>query len=528
MSPANPALEAVDLPIRIGEAEDFARIQAFFQSSGFDEANVCRVLKLRDLAEINAVQADQADLTDADSPRLALLIRLFLFLEVAQRAEAEALIDAAVLESLLALSLIRFIPTTSNVEQVDGCYATVLLTPVRGMLIASDRRHNPDGTPFAPADVVFPASWVGTLRFLRTISRSPARIALDLGTGSGAAALVLSEHVDTVVASDVTARSVFFTAFNSRLNQRFNVEIVQGDLYEAIAGRAFDRIVSHPPYAPSLSSTQIFRDAGESGELLIRRIVEGLHEHLNPGGTFYSVCAVWDADEGLCEARARSWLGAAQNEFDLIFAVTNTKSSEQLAKELVNRNSPDVESEINRWNEIFTNAGFKQLVYCVLVIHRRSEESARSTMKPLTLRTVLSAETDGACFDWALSWHHWRTEKAAGGELLSLLSRTTPRPGRSLRGTVVYTTKSGKLGPADVMLESAIPFLAETRVELWMLMAINEFDGNRTVEEVYEELCAKSAMPNTRTPEDFTQLVAQMIERGYLEFNEPALIWREA
>src|SRR5207247_2324413 len=91
-----------------------------------------------------------------------------------------------------------------------------------------------------------PAALAGPLRFVGVSGRSPVADALDLCAGTGIAALVLSRHVERVVAADITPRAAHFARFNALLNSRPNVEIAVGDLYDPVAGRTFDRIVAHP------------------------------------------------------------------------------------------------------------------------------------------------------------------------------------------------------------------------------------------------------------------------------------------
>jgi len=236
------------LPLRLGDANDFARVASLLSNARFDEATVVRTLDIASLADLGSVRRDQADLSHAPSAAHELLARLFLLLQPTGRAAAERTIDERTLGSLQALDLLRVGRTP---EGADVFYASVLLYPVAGLLIASDRHHNADGSPFVvPPDVVFPAIFAGTLRFLRVIPKSPVRDALDLCSGTGIGAFVLSGHAERVVAADLTARSTHFARFNRLLNGCANVEVVQGDLYEPVAGqtrtrRTFRRSPSH-------------------------------------------------------------------------------------------------------------------------------------------------------------------------------------------------------------------------------------------------------------------------------------------
>ncbi|HLG17532.1 MAG TPA: methyltransferase [Blastocatellia bacterium] len=508
-----------NMPLRLGSAEDFARVESLLRSSHFDEATVCGLLKIHSLSHLGAVDREQVELSDAGLGALAPLIRLFLLLEAVDRDAVKQAVSPGAIESLLALDLIRPVSTPDG----EACCSTVLLCPVAGRFVASDRHKSPDGSPFTPPpDAVFPAAFIGTLRFLRVISTAPTKDALDLCSGSGIAALVLSKSSQRVVACDITARATHFAEFNRALNRCFNVEVEEGDLYSAVEGRTFDRIVAHPPYVPSLGTEQIYRDGGETGETLVKRIIEGLPQHLNPGGSFYCVCAGWDAHDGPFEERARAWLGESHRDFDVIFAINNDMAPEQLAEQLA-KQSPRDGADTLQWDRLFSDAGMERLVYGAVVIHRRSKAEVAGEGEPLTLRLRLSTLTDGACLDWALRWHRWRARAEKTGQLSGAVLGSRPRFGPRLQAKVTYAVEEGTLVATDVVLESESPFLAATRVDLWVMPVVANFNGTRAVAEVYETAREASMTPVSLSLDDFAGLVANMIERGYLEIDESEL-----
>jgi len=505
-------------PLRLGGAEDFARVESLLKLSGFDEATICRMLDLGEMADLSSVKPEQVDLSKEGSATLAVLIRIFLFSQPIPRADVEQLIDAATLESLVALDVFR-IGAFGADTKTEMYYSPVFLYPVEGLLIASDRHNNPDGSAFfPPPDIVFPAINAGSLSFLRIIPKTPTASVLDLCSGSGVAALALNNCSERVVASDITARATHFADFNRLLNRCSRVEVRQGDLYASVEGEMFDRIVAHPPYVPSLSKTVIYRDGGETGETLVRRIIEKLPAHLRPGGTYYSICVGLDTDEGGFEQRVRTWLGESQDEFDVIFAFSDERSPARFVREVTALTRSEDPSEIGRWDDLFSSIGARKLVYGALVIHRKAEESdagAGRASQPLTARPRLSASTDGASFEWALDWHHWRSRPDSGEEI----SNATPRLAPFLRVKVIHRVRDNQLVPAEFMLESDKPFVSVTKVDPWIVPLIAEFDGQRSTAELYQAARDVSALPESFSLGDFIGMVAILIERGYLEID---------
>ena len=120
---------------------------------------------------------------------------------------------------------------------------------------------------------------------------------LDLGTGSGAIALALASErpKSQVVATDISAPALQIAASNAeKLHLDERVQLKQGDLFQPVLGESFDVVVSNPPYvqraqqaelAPELAhEPEVALFAGEDGLDVIRPLVAGVSEVLEPGG----------------------------------------------------------------------------------------------------------------------------------------------------------------------------------------------------------------------------------------------------
>jgi methylase of polypeptide subunit release factors len=508
-------------PLRAGDSRTFECAERALRAAGFDEDSVCRALGLESLSELSATLLDKKpDEQALGSTPLGPLVRVFLFLEPVTHDALAKVVDTAALDALLALDLLRRDPSGGG-----RYYAPVLLYPVGGMLIASDRHRQLDGSPLTmPPDWVFPAFYPGTIRFLRVLPRHAARDVLDLGSGTGIGALVQSRAATRVVAADIAARAAHFASFNARLNRSSNVDVVRGDLYEPVEGRTFDRIIAHPPYVPAVSETRIvFRDGGETGEAILARIVAGLPQFLESGGTFHAVCFGWDAKDGPFESRVRRWLGGAEQQFDLVFAVHHQLDAGEVARGLAERDRlRDQGPEGDRWGQVFANAGVERSVYGALVLRRSEGRGAGGAggagrRTPVTRRLSLSPLSDGASFTWLWRWLGWREAAEASGEfgpqLLGLTARLTPR----FQVNVAYVPREGGLGVSDMVLGTDRPFGAATRVDPWLLPLVSLFDASRSNEAVYQQAREAGILPDGVGTGDFVRLLALMFEHGYLE-----------
>lgn len=121
------------------------------------------------------------------------------------------------------------------------------------------------------------------------------RSVLDVGAGAGALSIAAAHAgASTVTAIDLSVRSVLATWLNSRLHG-VRASVRWGDLFQPVAGRRFDLIVTNPPYVPAHSGLlprhRMARcwDAGPDGRLLLDRICDGAPTVLAEDGTLLLV-----------------------------------------------------------------------------------------------------------------------------------------------------------------------------------------------------------------------------------------------
>ncbi|MDR5677037.1 MAG: methyltransferase [Armatimonadota bacterium] len=117
----------------------------------------------------------------------------------------------------------------------------------------------------------------GTRLLLEALEVGPEDEVLDLGCGYGVVGIVAASLAvrGRAVLVDINPRAVQLARENARRCGVLNVEVLQGDLYEPVAGRTFDVIATNPPI--------------RAGRAVVRAMVEGAPAHLKPGGSFYLV-----------------------------------------------------------------------------------------------------------------------------------------------------------------------------------------------------------------------------------------------
>jgi methylase of polypeptide subunit release factors len=136
--------------------------------------------------------------------------------------------------------------------------------------------------------------------------------ALDLGCGCGIIALELRRRGYDVVATDISARALWFTRLNAAVNGLDRIEVRRGSLFEPVADERFALIASNPPFVITPRAAEVpqyeYRDGGATGDGLMAQVVSGLGAHLEPDGSARLLGNWEDAEGGVPGLdRVRSW-----------------------------------------------------------------------------------------------------------------------------------------------------------------------------------------------------------------------------
>ncbi len=108
-------------------------------------------------------------------------------------------------------------------------------------------------------------------------------VVFDIGTGTGVLSVILARRgAGKVIATDLDARAVACARENvQRLGAADTVEVRQADLFPE--GRA-DLIVCNPPWLPARPRTRLDHAVYDPEGSFLRRFLDGLPDHLEPGG----------------------------------------------------------------------------------------------------------------------------------------------------------------------------------------------------------------------------------------------------
>jgi methylase of polypeptide subunit release factors len=262
-TPAQPALDATSPLLQ--------QLRQLLLTSGYCEAGIAPTLSEREM-----------NLPGSDAPptQLNTLLRLFFVRDDCRPEDVAAAVAPLTLSQLLQAGVLR--------EEGELIASNMRVQPYERLLFAF--HDAPDAPPEEATMLVSPSS----LDVAHLMIRRRVRNALDLGTGSGFLASLLSPFCDKVQAIDVNPAAIAGAEFNARWNGLSNITFHTGDLFEPVREQRFDLIVCNPPFliAPvssAFSTRYRFKHSGLEGDTFCINLAREASQRLNEDGYFHMI-----------------------------------------------------------------------------------------------------------------------------------------------------------------------------------------------------------------------------------------------
>jgi hypothetical protein len=250
----------------------------------------------------------------------------------------------------------------------------------------------------------------------------------------------------------------------------------------------------------------VYRDAGEDGEQILRRAVEGVPAMLRPGGRFYSMQMASDRVDESLEQRVRKWLGESHEEFDIVLAVVTAMSpAEQVSKQIAGKLKSI--GEVGEFLEMYARLQVKSLVYGGLLIERHD-----SPRQPLTGRVHAGTGFLERHLDWVLRWQQMliKPETAA----MTPGWRPVAAPDCKLRSA--GSLHEHRFVMNEFQVASQCPFQSTLRCDEWLTDVIRKCDGTLTYAEHYDLARASGLMTQSLPFEKFAGALNVLVTLGLL------------
>jgi len=287
-------------------------------------------------------------------------MRLFVLGRPVARADVEQALTPSGLEAAETLRVV----VARNTQRQKRVAATLRIVPHDALLLASDLP-----SPRPAAEHVASAHRP-SLTLARLTVRSRVERALDIGTGNGIQALLLSRHAEHVVATDGNERALRFAELNAALNGYTNIETRAGSYLEPVAGERFGTVVCSTPYVVSPESRLLYRDVEVRGDVLSERLVRELPAHLDEGG-FATLLVSWvpTGDNG-APAPVR-WAGGGGCDA-LVLELHREQPRDAAAAWHRDLKPAAAERGIARWLDFYRREGIEEIAFGAVVLRRRS------------------------------------------------------------------------------------------------------------------------------------------------------------
>ncbi|MCS7026480.1 MAG: methyltransferase [Bryobacteraceae bacterium] len=481
-----------------GPLEAFSSIREFLAQSGYSEEFLLDHFQVPGLhAFLNPVGAVREYLHSRYQGKglPLLLARLFLGGYALERAALEASLPRPVLQSLEQVGLL---------ERDDrGLWRSpCLLYPIGDLWIAADFAGRMEGAGYKGKDFCMTGVEEICRDFIDSFPRRPCQRFLDMGTGSGLAAIIGSLEAREAYGVDITARAIQYARFNGLLNARSNVHFLQGDMFEPVRGLEFDRIVCNPPFEPPLKQGMIYSVGGADGEALIARLIEQGVKQLTPGGRMYVMVTATDREGEPFEERVIRWLGDQAPECDVAIHPHSEMNPVDYASQQV------LGTNLDSWKIVDYQIFYGKLkAYRVLVGQLIIEKRARQ--RPVVrLRHKDGAATTLREREWLLELQQ-RFVEPDGQEFL-LGAR--PVFGANWHLRVRHGVVDNHLAALDYTFVSEHPFEAELTVPPWVARVVAECKGTDSLASLYELLHAKMPVPK----EEFLRMMSLLISQDVI------------
>ena len=475
-----------------GHFDDVVGLRAALDAAGYTAQAVRRALHADAdmLASPQDVVVNERRLAAAP-PELATLVRLFVLELPVTADDADRALAGHGAEALVGLGL--------AVEKDGLLRRTVRLIPHDHLLVASDGPGA--GGANHVAGVQRPSAMLAALTV-----RRPVTTALDVATGCGIQALLLSPHAERVVATDVNERALAFAAFNAALNGVANVEFRAGSFFEPAAGERYGLVACNPPYVISPETALVFRDSGLPGDTVSARLVAELPEHLEEGA-FGTILVSWIAGEDTT-LRPRAWLEGHGCDAWILHTSTDDplKAAAQWNRPL-DVSPEEFAQHLDAWLEYYARLGIEAIAYGAVVLRRRSGGGN------WTRTAELPATRPQAASDHLLRLF-------AAQELLAATPADGLLDGRLTLVERAYVDRTSHVESGTWTQTSAAVRLAEgielgVNLDRYGSALVSALDGGEPLRGRLPALAAELGLPEAELAKFAARLLHHLVEHGF-------------
>ena len=485
--------------LRLENPAAIRRAGQFFQDSGYTSKNIHGDLGFTELPWRKLRNRHLLRYKARERVPLHVLLRLFYVGDSIPLEQLQGIIPPDVLSAMTDSGLLEL----TNGIAAGACF---VLPFGEEWVVASDQITHMEDQDLP--DIVSQAN--STTMILENFAvRRPARAALDLGTGCGALALLLSRFSDSVLATDINARAIFFTKFNAFLNGVSNIECQVSDAFAAAAGRKFDRILANPPFYVGPVHHFVFCDSPLELDGFCRKLAKEAPQYLEEGGFFQMLCE-W------VEIAGQPWTDHLTEWFEgsgcdvLVLKYHHMTPSQYAHDRLFEANPLHPEKDEDVFAErlrFYESHGVHRICGGAVAMRRRSGENWIRMEDFLNIPKVPFGE---AVLD------RFATQDVGMNLTDEDIANARPKLSPHTRLRQEWQQNNAEWSLVNQELGITQGFAAMLRVDPMVAQTIAQFNGGQTIRELAAAIAASVNGNPAMVQTEVTRLVRKMLRNGFV------------
>jgi SAM-dependent methyltransferase len=482
-------------------AENSTRLLRGFEEAGYSEAKLRKHLGSVELPSRSLRNEPRLLDRTREPTALNMLLRWFWLGHPVAIESAENTLPEDMLGLLLESELLH--------RSGDQFATSVMLLPVDDFLVASD---HPSAFERSERDLVL---WPNpTSKFLGrfTVNR-PSGATLDVGTGCGILSLWAARHSHTVVATDLNPRAASFVAFNARLNGIDNIEVLTGEGFDPVEGRAFDLILSNPPFFISPRREYLFCDNPMDLDQLCRRFTQQAPRYLNEGGYFQMLCEWAQVSGQPWEERVAEWLAGSGCDAWVMKGLT--QAPEEYAQQRIRETTSDPGQDAELYNgymAYYADRRVEAIHDGLMVMRKRSGDNwVRIEEVPKTPTGEL-----GAMVLSTFASHDFARKLEQDEDLLAARLKFAPNVRLEQVCDQICGQSGGRWHAESLTLRLVSGFPFHMLVQPLVAEFLVRCDGSRSAGEAIDLFAAAADAPVETVRRECLAMFRKLIERGFM------------
>ena len=347
--------------------------------------------------------------------------------------------------------------------------------------------------------------------------RQPVESALDLCTGNGFLALLASRFAKRVVGTDISLRCLNLARFNAAINGIQNIEWRQGSWFSPVAGEKFDLITCNPPFVLSPETKYVFRDANVGGEGITAQLSQSYPAYLRQNG-FGVLIGNWATKpKGDWAEPPRRWFN--QKKVDVALLRGSKEDAQDYAYHWLNPHyvgrRTELEKAVDRWLEHFREQQIEEISFAAILIRQRDAEQHGF----VTYEVSRDEARHMPCSEQMLHIFHTfdlLNNNQDNARLLAL--RLVPSPSVMVEQQMSFVDGMFQFRQAKIYTTKGLQF--EDILDANELAYFGLFDGQRTIQEVIQEMAAALEQPFDAVLKPGLEMAQRWLFRSYLAPSE--------